>query len=84
MSTITRRRLIAVFMLFFALPSHAAEPSETCHAQVPCAVGDRSYHILEPDGWDGKTPLPVLFHFHGWQISIDLCEMYELCSYWYM
>lgn len=61
------RRLVAVFMLFFASPVFAAEPSETCHAQVPCQIGDRSYHVLEPDGWDGKSPLPLLFHFHGWQ-----------------
>ncbi|MEM8775217.1 MAG: polyhydroxybutyrate depolymerase [Pseudomonadota bacterium] len=23
--------------------------------------------MKEPDGWDGKSTLPVLFHFHGWQ-----------------
>lgn len=34
---------------------------------VPCALGDRSYHVKEPDGWDGTSPLPVLIHFHGWQ-----------------
>jgi polyhydroxybutyrate depolymerase len=29
-------------------------------------LGTRSYHVKEPDDWDGKTPLPVLLHFHGW------------------
>ncbi len=41
--------------------------SEICHEQIPCPVGDRSYHIKEPDDWDGVSPLPVLLHFHGWQ-----------------
>lgn len=40
--------------------------TEQCHAEVPCPLGARSYHVLEPDGWDGKTALPVLLHFHGW------------------
>ena len=57
------RCLIAVVMLFVASLASASEPSDTCHEQVPCEVGDRSYHILEPDGWDGESPLPVLFHF---------------------
>lgn len=38
-----------------------------CQLDVPCVLGDRSYHVKEPDGWDGTTPLPVLVHFHGWQ-----------------
>ena len=40
---------------------------ESCGVDVPCEVGERSYFILPPDGWDGETPLPVLLHFHGWQ-----------------
>jgi polyhydroxybutyrate depolymerase len=47
---------------------HANETTaERCHAEVPCPLGTRSYHVLEPDGWDGKTALPVLLHFHGWK-----------------
>ncbi|MBM7069351.1 PHB depolymerase family esterase [Actibacterium sp. 188UL27-1] len=37
-----------------------------CVEQEPCYIGDRSYHVKEPDGWDGITPLPVMLHFHGW------------------
>jgi polyhydroxybutyrate depolymerase len=37
-----------------------------CHAQEPCALGDRSYHVKLPDDWDGVTPMPVMLHFHGW------------------
>lgn len=37
-----------------------------CTGADECALGDRSYHVREPDGWDGVTPLPVMLHFHGW------------------
>ncbi|MQQ10431.1 polyhydroxybutyrate depolymerase [Epibacterium sp. SM1979] len=37
-----------------------------CHLDQPCELGARSYHVMEPDGWDGETPLPVLVHYHGW------------------
>jgi len=37
-----------------------------CHGQTPCLLDGREYHVKEPDGWDGVTPLPVLLHFHGW------------------
>lgn len=38
----------------------------------PCVIdgpngGD--YRVLEPDGWDGVSELPVLVWFHGWQRS---------------
>ena len=39
---------------------------DVCHLSKPCKLDDRSYHVMEPDGWDGVTPLPVLLHFHGW------------------
>lgn len=37
-----------------------------CHAQLPCQLGDRSYHVKVPDDWDGVSPMPVMLHFHGW------------------
>lgn len=43
-----------------------ASPALACTDQTPCLVGDRSYHVREPDGWNGTDPLPVLLHFHGW------------------
>jgi len=39
---------------------------DPCHGQTPCLLDGREYHVKEPDGWDGETPLPVLLHFHGW------------------
>ncbi|MEP5761606.1 MAG: polyhydroxybutyrate depolymerase [Litoreibacter sp.] len=40
--------------------------SSACTDQVPCELDDRSYHVREPDNWDGESPLPVMLHFHGW------------------
>ena len=60
--------IMLIGILVFALlgtVALAAEP--TCHQDVPCVLGDRSYHVKEPDNWDGTSPLPVLLHFHGWQ-----------------
>lgn len=41
-------------------------PGNPCHGQTACALDGRAYHVKEPDGWDGVSPLPVLLHFHGW------------------
>lgn len=41
-------------------------PGAPCHGQTPCPLDGREYHVKEPDGWDGVSPLPVLLHFHGW------------------
>ena len=49
-----------------AKQSSFASESESCELAVPCPVGNRSFHARTPDNWDGKTPLPVLLHFHGW------------------
>ncbi len=53
--------------LVFVIWTSVASATDTrCHAEVPCQLGERSYHVKEPDGWDGTSPLPVLLHFHGW------------------
>ncbi|TFL19124.1 alpha/beta hydrolase family esterase [Jannaschia formosa] len=41
-------------------------PALACTGAEECALGDRAYHVREPEGWDGVTPLPVMLHFHGW------------------
>ena len=61
-----RYLLLLNFVLLWPF-SALAEGQRGCHLDVPCIVGDRSYHVKEPDGWDGESPLPVLVHFHGWQ-----------------
>lgn len=60
-------------LLLFATSALAMGPWKSdCQGQTACDLGDRSYHVLEPDGWDGETPLPVLMHFHGWSRQGDL------------
>ncbi|KIC11989.1 polyhydroxybutyrate depolymerase [Leisingera sp. ANG-M1] len=54
--------------LLWASSASAMGPwqASDCHGETACALEDRSYHVMAPDGWDGVTPLPVLLHFHGW------------------
>jgi len=53
-------------LLMFCLLATPAFAQERCQLDTPCPLGDRSYHVKEPDAWDGVSPLPVLLHFHGW------------------
>lgn len=61
-------RLLFQICLFgvFGLPALAMGPWKECTGDTACALGERSYHLREPDEWDGVSPLPVLIHFHGW------------------
>ncbi|MEO0568236.1 MAG: polyhydroxybutyrate depolymerase [Pseudomonadota bacterium] len=61
-----RHILFSGALALVSLPANSSE-IDKCVDQVPCELGSRSYHVKEPDEWNGKTPLPVLFHFHGWQ-----------------
>lgn len=56
-----------IFCLAACLSTALWAEDTRCHADVPCVLGDRSYHVKEPDSWDGQSPMPVLVHFHGWQ-----------------
>jgi len=62
------RLLTLVFMLLLAsgvaMPALAEACSDPCTIDGPNG-GD--YAVLEPDGWDGVSKLPVLIWFHGWQ-----------------
>lgn len=60
-------RLALILAALFFAPTVHAQDTARCHAAVPCQLGERSYHVKEPDDWDGVTPLPVMLHFHGWQ-----------------
>jgi polyhydroxybutyrate depolymerase len=59
--------LIALLVLWAGSAAAVGPTHRSCQLDVPCDVGARSYHVKEPDGWDGTSPLPVLIHFHGWQ-----------------
>lgn len=54
--------IIRVLFAFILLSTSAA----ACEGDVPCTLGDRSYHVRVPDDWDGSTAMPVMLHFHGW------------------
>ncbi len=60
--------ILALLLLLpgFAFAQGSVLPGDPCHDRIRCEIGDRSYNVREPDGWDGVTPLPVLLHFHGW------------------
>ena len=59
-------RLILALAVSILAATSAAASDLPCGGEIPCTLGERSYHVLPPDGWDGETPLPVLLHFHGW------------------
>ena len=54
--------LRTILFCLFLLPL----PAFACGPDTPCPVGERSYNLRVPDGWDGVSPLPVMMHFHGW------------------
>ena len=64
--------LVLLITLWATWPPAARATEPRCHAEIACKLGNRSYHVKEPDDWDGKSPLPVLLHFHGWQRQGDL------------
>jgi len=55
-----KRILLALGLICTALPTFACGNGESC------SIGKRSYQAKAPNDWDGKAPLPVLLHFHGW------------------
>lgn len=76
----TRFFLLLIASLW-TLPAAAMGPwKDRCHAEVPCEIEGRSYHVKEPDGWDGESPLPVLFHFHGWARQGSLIVKHQRIS----
>jgi len=55
-----------IIALIVSLFPNGVLAGSDCAVEIPCPVGNRSYHALPPDNWDGKSKLPVLMHFHGW------------------
>ena len=55
-----KKLLFAIVFLFTAQPAFA------CGDGASCEVGNRTYQTKTPPNWDGKKPLPVMLHFHGW------------------
>lgn len=49
----------------FALPPYAV----ACDDRTPCRIANGKYLVRTPKGWDGATPLPTVFFFHGYRSS---------------
>ena len=53
-------------LTFIGIANVSTANASDCTGNTPCPIGDRSYHVLPPDNWDGKSELPALLYFHGW------------------
>jgi polyhydroxybutyrate depolymerase len=73
-------RFFAWLICLLPLPALAGQDPNRCLEQTPCVVGDRSYHVKEPDDWDGVSPMPVLMHFHGWKRQGTLIVKHDRIS----
>jgi len=47
----------------------SASPVLACGADTDCVLGDRTYRIAMPEGYDGKTPVGALVWSHGYRGS---------------
>lgn len=65
MKTLIQSILVAG-LISKALITSVYAQDKTCTGNTICQLGDRGYHVLPPDDWDGTSTLPVLVHFHGW------------------
>lgn len=63
----TRLVSILLFAIVAAFLAAMGPWQEDCGIEEACELGERSYHLRVPDGWDGETAMPVMLHFHGWQ-----------------
>ncbi|WP_425407048.1 alpha/beta hydrolase family esterase [Hwanghaeella sp.] len=64
-----RLTLLSLLSVFFAFAAIAGSAGKARACPNPCAVAGGTYQVLEPDGWDRKSPLPVIVWFHGFQRS---------------
>jgi polyhydroxybutyrate depolymerase len=64
------RSLVGALIAFFPYPSYTA----ACGRDSDCVLagGAVTYRMSPPQGWDGKSPVPVALFFHGWQQTADL------------
>ncbi len=73
-------RLFFCLLCLLPVAALADQNPDRCLEQTPCLVGERSYHVKEPVGWDGTSPLPVLMHFHGWKRQGTLIVKHDRIS----
>jgi polyhydroxybutyrate depolymerase len=58
--------LLAVATLA-ATVAFAAPEAAACGRDTDCVIGDRSYRIALPDGYDGATPIGAIIFAHGYR-----------------
>lgn len=61
---------LTIIVAALLLVCGAASPVFAQGCDGPCTIDGPdggTYEVLEPDGWDGVSKLPVLVWFHGWQ-----------------
>jgi len=56
---------ILLVLLLLAAPTFAQTEAPLCGPDAACEVGDGSYHLVVPEGWDGVAPLPAMIFYHG-------------------
>lgn len=55
--------------LIFVMAMLAAGPALACGPDTRCEVAGGYYLASPPPGWNGRSPLPVVVYFHGWNGS---------------
>ncbi len=58
-------RLISLLLILLTFPVAAF----ACGANSRCEVPGGYYLAATPEGWNGKTPHPLVVYFHGWNGS---------------
>lgn len=62
-------RLLAFVILLLVGMAGQALAAPNCVPDGQCRVETGYYRVHAPPDWDGKRPLPVLMHFHGYRES---------------
>jgi len=55
-----------LFFLVLMTTGFSSANASCLDGSTACSLDDRSYWVLPPEKWDGKSPLPVMLYFHGW------------------
>ena len=58
-------RILALILSLIAL----AAPAQACGPETRCEVEGGYYLAAPPPDWDGRSPLPLIVYFHGWNGS---------------
>ncbi|MEM7299597.1 MAG: prolyl oligopeptidase family serine peptidase [Pseudomonadota bacterium] len=64
-----RHSLLSILFLSIAIGGVAflASPASACGSDTDCQLGDRTYRIKMPDGWDGSSKVGAIVFMHGYR-----------------